>query len=350
MKQPYFLSRITLNKILATLAVLGMGTLIMVVIATRRPVPIVKAVSPPGTPPYKHFIAGAGIIEADTDNIRVSPQIAGVVEKIHVVVGDKVKAGDPLFTLDQQLTLADIQVKRSIVAQSETALKEAEANLKSAKDRLDLADNLKDKQAISRDDYLTRKNTFLVNEAAMNNAQAALQVAQNQLNQAEVTNSLYVVKAPVDGEILQVNIHPGEYAPTNQNIQVGSSSNGNTTLILIGSTHKLQVRVDIDENDAWRFEKNAKAVANLRGNGDIKFDLNYKRIEPYVLPKTSLTGQSSERVDTRVLQPIYGFDPDEIPVSIYVGQQVDIFIEVIPEKLQAKGLSYAFLTGEEKPK
>ena len=49
------------------------------------------------------------------------------------------------------------------------------------------------------------------------------------------------------------------------------------------------------------------------------------RFEPYVVPKLSLTGDSAERVDTRVLQVIYSFDRGELP--IYVGQQMDIYIE-----------------------
>jgi hypothetical protein len=48
-----------------------------------------------------------------------------------------------------------------------------------------------------------------------------------------------------------------------------------------------------------------------------------------VLPKQSLTGDSSERVDTRVLQAIYSFDPKTMK-NIYVGQQMDVFIEAQP--------------------
>jgi len=44
-----------------------------------------------------------------------------------------------------------------------------------------------------------------------------------------------------------------------------------------------------------------------------------------VLPKRSLTGDSQERVDTRVLQVIFAFDPGSMPV--FVGQQVDVYIE-----------------------
>jgi HlyD family secretion protein len=49
------------------------------------------------------------------------------------------------------------------------------------------------------------------------------------------------------------------------------------------------------------------------------------RVEPYVTPKTSLTGSSTERVDTRVLQVIYSFAPHALPA--FVGQQMDVFIE-----------------------
>jgi hypothetical protein len=87
----------------------------------------------------------------------------------------------------------------------------------------------------------------------------------------------------------------------------------------------MHVRVDIDENDAWRFAKTSKAVAYLRGNRDFKVDLQLAYLEPFVIPKKSLTGDSTERVDTRVLQALYSFDRKQLP--IYIGQQMDVFIE-----------------------
>jgi HlyD family secretion protein len=53
--------------------------------------------------------------------------------------------------------------------------------------------------------------------------------------------------------------------------------------------------------------------------------LSFARIEPYIVPKKSLTGDNTERVDTRVLQIIYRFEPPPFPV--YTGQQMDVFIE-----------------------
>jgi hypothetical protein len=93
----------------------------------------------------------------------------------------------------------------------------------------------------------------------------------------------------------------------------------------IGDTSIMLVRVDVDENDAWRVRAGAAATASLRGNSAVGTELEFVRLEPFVVPKRSLTGLSSERVDTRVLQVVYRFAAAAMPA--YPGQQVDVFID-----------------------
>jgi HlyD family secretion protein len=124
------------------------------------------------------------------------------------------------------------------------------------------------------------------------------------------------VRAPVDGQVMQLNVHLGEFAPTGV-LQ--------TPLILFGNVEPVYVRVNVDENEAWRVGAKAEAIGYLRGNKQIYTPLQFVRFEPYVLPKTSLTGDSTERVDTRVLQVIYSFHRSNLP--IYVGQQMDVYID-----------------------
>ncbi len=115
--------------------------------------------------------------------------------------------------------------------------------------------------------------------------------------------------------VLQVNVRPGEYvgAPATQ------------ALIVLGNIERLHVRVDIDEHDIPRFDRNAKAIAKLRGNPRLEFPLTFVRVDPYVIPKRSLTGDNTERVDTRVLQVLYSLDAGD--EKVFVGQQMDVFIE-----------------------
>ncbi|MGE3820403.1 MAG: hypothetical protein AB7I30_13395, partial [Isosphaeraceae bacterium] len=99
----------------------------------------------------------------------------------------------------------------------------------------------------------------------------------------------------------------------------------NEPMIVLGDTDKLHVRVDVDENDLPWFRANADAVATLKGRPGLQFPLVFKYVEPYVIPKRSLTGFNSERVDVRVLQVVYEL-PEERPVDLYVGQQMDVFL------------------------
>jgi hypothetical protein len=98
-----------------------------------------------------------------------------------------------------------------------------------------------------------------------------------------------------------------------------------TPLILLGRLKPLHIRVDVDEHEAWRVHPEAKATAAVRGNANLKAPLAFVRFEPFVVLKKSLTGDSTERVDTRVLQVIYRLEGDALP--LFVGQQMDIFIE-----------------------
>jgi hypothetical protein len=124
------------------------------------------------------------------------------------------------------------------------------------------------------------------------------------------------VQAPVDGQVLQLKVHLGEFAAT------GALP---TPLILLGNVDKLHVRVEVEEHEASRVQSGARAVAAVRGNAELKTPLAFVRFEPFVVPKKSLTGDSTERVDTRVLQVIYKIEDTNLP--LFVGQQMDVFID-----------------------
>lgn len=242
--------------------------------------------------------------------------MSGIVKTLAVKVGDKVKAGAPLFYLDDRDTRAELAVKRADLAKAQAGINEANASLKDTQSLSDLAEAVTDRRAISSEELLRRRNALQINAAKLDSAKALMQQAEAALATTQTTLARLVVQAPVDGEVLQVNIRPGEFA------QAGALT---TPLLVLGNMDQLHVRVDIDENDAWRFDKNSKAVAFLRGNRNFKTDLIPAYVEPYVIPKKSLTGDSTEQVDTRVLQALYSFDRSQLPV--YVGQQMDVFIE-----------------------
>ena len=78
----------------------------------------------------------------------------------------------------------------------------------------------------------------------------------------------------------------------------------------------------------------------------MRFPLKFVYVEPYVIPKQSLTGNNSERVDTRVLQVIYEL-PEERPVDVYIGQQMDVYLKAVPPSHSVDG-DHANLPFEER--
>jgi multidrug resistance efflux pump len=311
-------------------------------------------VSDPARSPYAQPVAASGIIEASTQNIAIGTQIAGVVAAVYVKEGDEVKAGAPLFMIDDRATRAEVEVRKAALAVADQNLErlrglprqedvppleakvaEARAQSADAQSQLTMWESVADTRAVSRDELNKRKyalDAARAREAAADSqlallkagtwkpdlsvAQSQVESARAQLRSIETDLDRLTVRAPSDGQVLQLNVRAGEFAPA------GFLA---TPLILFGDVQTLVVRADVDENDAWRVRPDAPARASLRGNSDLKTELTFVRIEPYVVPKKSLTGDSSERVDTRVLQVLYSFKRGALPA--YVGQQVDVFID-----------------------
>ena len=299
--------------LLPAIAVLGALFGLFIVFWSQKTVPIAPILFPPPRSPYPQAIAGAGLIEASSQNISIGCPFNEVIDRIFVVEGDYVKAGDVLFQLDLRNFTAQVDITKA-------ALKAAIVDLQDKMTQFTFYQRLLDKRAVSEQIYEQSRYAML-------EAQENVSVAQANLEQAETNIQRSIICAPIDGQILQVNIHVGEIAPVTPfiNAQATWQTAAQGSLMLMGRVDPLQVRLDIDEDDAWRYEKGSPATAFVRGNSHINFPLTYLRVEPYIIPKSSFTGETTERVDTRVLQVLYNFEKKDLP--IYVGQVLDVFIE-----------------------
>lgn len=280
--------------------------------------------SPPPVSPYLHVVAAEGLVEASSENISIGTPLSEVVAEVPVVVGQKVKAGDPLLKLDDRQLRADLAARQADLAVAATQVKVDAALHDDAKQQLDFAEMVSDKRAISSEELAKRRHAAEAAKARHEAAKAQVTAAAAQVSSVETQIERSIVRAPIAGEVLQVKIHVGEYAPA------GVTA---TPLILLGRLKPLNIRVDVDEHEAWRVSPSARAVATVRGNANLKTPVSFERFEPFVLPKKSLTGDSTERVDTRVLQVIYRVDNEGLP--LFVGQQMDVFIEAPPVETAA---------------
>ncbi|HYZ87337.1 MAG TPA: efflux RND transporter periplasmic adaptor subunit [Bryobacteraceae bacterium] len=340
------------------LPLLALGALTFALVSVERMTPKKVEAAPPSVPPSAAFskqVGAVGLVEAATENIAISVPVPGLVTKVTVKAGDRVRQGQALFTLDDRDLRAELALREATVGLARTRLQrlesaprpeeippaearvdEARANLADTQTQLRLIESVKDRRAIREEDLQKRLRAVDSSKAKLEEAEAALrllkagtwkpdlEVARQEVAEGEqrvqrirADIARLTITAPIDGVILQCKVRPGEYA------QAGVLAQ---PLILMGNVDTLHIRADIDEKDAWRLRPGVQARASVRGNAAKRYDLAFVRIEPYVIPKKNLTGDATERVDTRVLQAIYAL-PKGAPV--YPGQQMDLSIEAV---------------------
>jgi multidrug resistance efflux pump len=352
------------------LPMLAVGLLVFAVVhalVIQRPEPDVAPPVPPPQSPFGDTVAGAGMVESSTEasgtgNIAVGSQLSGVVTRVEAHIGRTVKAGDLLLELDNRQAAAELSYRRAALAVAEEQLRRlklqprpeevpvneaqvdvVEANLRQAEDLYERDKKLVGTGGITQQEFvaseqawrsaraqiaLAKANLALLKAGAWEPdktiAAANVEQARTQAEQASTMLDMLHVRAPVDGTILQVNVRPGEYV----------STFGGQSLVLMGNLKPLHVRVNVDEEDLPRLKLFAPARAKVRADTrQEEVPLSFVRLEPYVVPKASLTGVNAERVDTRVVQVIYAVDPASRLVreqKVLVGQLVDVFIDVRP--------------------
>lgn len=324
-----------------------------------RPVPSLPPPTPPVRSPFGATVAASGIVEPKYESIAIGSALSGIVLEVFVPaesVGQHVQQGDPLFRVDDrslkaQLALqqANTESAKAMLAKLEALpraeeLPPVEARVKAREaqrsrwlDQFQRSQRLVTTGATTEGELTQHKLSYeeadqqwlqAKSELALLKAGAwqpelqvakaavAIAVAQVQQTQTEIDRAL--VRAPVAGEVLQVNVRPGQAV----------SQQPDQALVVLGDSSELRVRVDIDEHDIPRFRTTASARAFRRGDSHTEFRLRFLHLEPFVIPKRSLTGDNTERTDTRVLHAIFALEAS--PATVYVGQQLDIFLESTP--------------------
>lgn len=268
--------------------------------AMTPPPPSIPKITPPEKP-YPRGIAASGIIEALGENYLIGAPQDGIVQHVYKEVWDSVNVGDPLFQLDSRELQAELKI-------AEAKEEVAAAQHKLVYDQLQRLLAIKNPRAISQEQIRSKENEERIALSTLHQMKREKEKIATQIERL-------TVRSPINGTVVQKNIKVGEYLMP-----------GQTPPMMIGNTNLLQIRADVDEYNASKLSYQASGTAYPKNRPDFSIPLTFVRIDPYVVPKASLTGSSQEKVDTRVLQVIYSFEPPP-GMSLYIGQQVDVYIE-----------------------
>src|SRR5260370_11390046 len=151
--------------VLPLLAVVGVGLAVAAIMLGDRTRCGASAVVNPVVSPFATAVAGAGIVEASSENIGIGMPVSGIVTAIAVKWGDRVKSGDLLFKIDDR----DLQGQLLI---ANAKVKEAEAGLAKVKNLLDVGEGLSKGTSISVVDLANRRFDVGINEGIVASAKA----------------------------------------------------------------------------------------------------------------------------------------------------------------------------------
>lgn len=348
----------------------GAGVLLAVVVAflLNQAHPAQPPAFQPAANPYAQAIYAEGIIESaqgSGENVNVLPEVSGPVVSISVAEGDMVKAGQPLFAIDNSvqrgtteqerlqaqaaaaaLNELKAEPRRETLAVAQAQLAQAQANLKSlvdVRDKLERSAQL-DPRSVSRESLNSAVDAAKAGDEAVTVAQRQLDLTkagawvydiQNQQAQyGALTHAYqagaallakYVVKAPADGTVLAMNAGKGDYVSPQGAYDTYTEAYQPVAVLSAGSG-LLAVRCYIDEILLSRLPRGSaiKAEMIVRGSG-VHVPLQFVRIQPYVTPKIELSDERQERVDLRVLPVIFDFHTDP-SLKIYPGELVDVYV------------------------
>lgn len=297
---------------------------VFAVIAIATGLPDRSTSEPESQPPHAtgalantQRVAGSGLVEPSSEIIDIGTSLSGLVMQLHVGAGDFVEQGQPLFLVDDRAARAQLREANAAIAEARAAIVEAKSSRVTAQRQLDLYAAINDPAAVSQLEVINAEGQANSATGRLALAQSRLAAAQARAGSASTELSRLTIRAPIAGEILAVNIRPGEFVST-----MGGSSE---PFIRMGETRPLHIRVDIDEDEAARVALGKTAIVSPRGAAKNQVEAKFVRAEPLIVPKRSLTNSAQERVDVRVLQLIYEL-PSDARGLFNVGQQVDAFI------------------------
>lgn len=215
-----------------------------------------------------------GRLEA-VDFVQVRARVGGYLESMHFDEGDYVKAGDLLFVVDPRPFRAEVDRAKSTVEQSKAQKKQAEANLSVAQAQrnasqarydlaqsdLNRAQNLRDRNVITAEEYDNRSAALLEAQAnleqfvaqieaanaALVTAQADIAVSESALAIAELNLSYTNITSPISGRISQ------RYVTVGNLISGGSSES--TLLTTIVSLDPIYCVFYADENEYLKYAR-----------------------------------------------------------------------------------------------
>jgi HlyD family secretion protein len=196
-------------------------------------------------------VSASGTIQAAT-SVQISATVPGTIDKLAVSEGQHVTRGELLLQLDEKEYRANLTRAEASLQLNQAALAQSRAMYNRAKELFKM-------HLISRQDYENAQTQYLLDQARVKEAAAAVEQASHQFESTTITS-------PIDGTVTQLSVEQGEQ------VVIGVPNVPGVVLMTIADMSRMQVHGEVSEVDVVSIKTGQKAFITIEAFTDSVFD------------------------------------------------------------------------------
>lgn len=206
-----------------------------------------------------------------TELIDVGAQVSGQIKKLYVKLGDQVKKGDMIASIDSSTQQNSIDNKEAQLAIYKAQLESAKVALNIAKTQFERENALFAKNATSKQEFESVKNTFSANSAKIKELEAQIKQTNIELSTAKINLGYTKITAPRDGTVVSVQVEEGQTVNANQTTP---------TIVNIADLSHVKMKMQIAEGDITKIKVGTPVEYSILSEPTKKFQTTVSSIDP----------------------------------------------------------------------
>lgn len=206
-----------------------------------------------------------------TELVDVGAQVSGQIKKLYIKLGDQVKKGDMIASIDSSTQQNSIDNKEAQLAIYKAQLESAKVALNIAKTQFDRENALFAKNATSKQEFESAKNTFSSNSAKIKELEAQIKQTNIELSTAKINLGYTKITAPRDGTVLSVQVEEGQTVNANQTTP---------TIVKIADLSYVKMKMQIAEGDITKIKVGTPVEYSILSEPMKKFQTTVSSIDP----------------------------------------------------------------------
>ena len=206
-----------------------------------------------------------------TELIDVGAQVSGQIKKLYVKLGDQVKNGDMIASIDSSTQQNSIDNKEAQLAIYKAQLESAKVALNIAKTQFNRENALFAKNATSKQEFESAKNTYSANSAKIKELEAQIKQTNIELSTAKINLGYTKITAPRDGTVVSVQVEEGQTVNANQTTP---------TIVNIADLSHVKMKMQIAEGDITKIKVGTPVEYSILSEPTKKFQTTVSSIDP----------------------------------------------------------------------